>query len=439
MKSASILSRTVKRFNRDESGNYALMLAATIPMLMIGVGFGINTVQMGGAQQRLASALDAALVSTARDISSGKIKPADAEATALMFLEANSNGGFLVPGTVGFSTFSVDKTTGTISASVTGKTKLAFPVFSGDPDRVIGASAGTLYSDSKVEVAMMLDVTGSMGGQKLKDLKSAAKNAVSTFLAGQAAGSDRVRLSIVPYADAVNTGSLNNLVHYETAFTTGEPPALTDPVLVGYHPDNCATERKGTNQFTDASPNAGKINRDVRLSFCPSAKLLPLTADKAKLDATIDSFVANGFTAGHIGVQWSWYMLSPKWKSVLPAAAKPGNYNDKKVKKYAILMTDGEFNTAFAGVANGAATQGGQPVKSRNNAEDLCKEMRKKGIEVFTIGFQLNSASPKGVMKNCASADSGKTKHYFETSSGTELDAAFQEIARTIERLTVTN
>lgn len=439
MKNASILSRTIKRFSRDESGNYALMLGATIPMLMISVGFGVNTVQMSGAHQRLASALDAALVSTARDISAGKIKVEDAEASALIFLEANSEGGFLIPGTAGFSSFAVDKSSGRISASVTGKTKLAFPVFTGSPDRMIGASAATLYSDSKVEVAMMLDVTGSMGGQKIADLKAAAKNAVSTFLAGQAAGSDRVRLSIVPYADAVNTGSLNHLVHYETSYTTGEPPLLTDPVAVGYHPDDCATERKGSNQFADASPNAGKINRDVRLAFCPSAKLLPLTADKAKLNATIDSFVANGFTAGHIGVQWSWYMLSPKWKSVLPASAEPGAYNDKKVKKYAILMTDGEFNTAFAGVANGNPTQGGQPVKSRNNAEELCKEMRKKGIEVFTIGFQLNSASAKGVMKKCATPDSAKTQHYFETSSGAELDSAFQEIARTIERLTITN
>ena len=433
MNKTGFLAKTLKRFRRDEAGNFALMLGATVPVLMIGVGFGVNLVQMTGTKQRMASALDAALVSTARDITSGKIKAADAKATALTFLETNAEGGFIVPGSVHFTKFIVDKASSTIEASAAARTKLAFAVFAMDAEQDIAVDAGTLYSDKKVEVAMMLDVTGSMAGQKLKDLKVAAKNAVSTFLAGQAAGSDRVRLSVVPYADAVNVGSLSNVIHYETGYTTAEPPKLTDPVAVSYHPDNCATERKGSNQFSDANPNAGKINRDFRLAFCPSAKLQPLTADKAKLNATIDSFVANGYTAGHIGVQWSWYMLSPKWKTVLPAASRPGNYNDKKVMKFAILMTDGEFNTAFAGVANGAATRGAQGARSRANAETLCAEMKKKGIEVFTIGFQLNTAAAKGVMKKCAS----DTSNYYETSNGGELDAAFQEIARNIERLTI--
>ena len=46
-------------------------------------------------------------------------------------------------------------------------------------------------------------------------------------------------------------------------------------------------------------------------------------------------------------------MLSPKWADVLPAASAPLAYDPKKVAKYAILMTDGEFNTAFAGVPKG--------------------------------------------------------------------------------------
>ena len=213
MTKTGILAKTLKRFQRDEGGNFALMLGATVPVLMIGVGFGVNLVQMTGTKQRMASALDAALVSTARDITSGKIKAADAEATALTFLETNAEGGFIVPGTVRFTSFNVDKTTGTIEASAAARTKLAFAVFNMDAEQDIAVDAGTLYSDKKVEVAMMLDVTGSMGGQKLKDLKLAAKNAVSTFLDGQAAGSDRVRLSVVPYADAVNVGSLNNVIH----------------------------------------------------------------------------------------------------------------------------------------------------------------------------------------------------------------------------------
>jgi hypothetical protein len=286
---------------------------------------------------------------------------------------------------------------------------------------------------------MMLDITGSMGGQKLVELKNAAKGAIATFLDGQAVGSDRVRVAIVPYADAVNVGALDGDVYYETGYTTGEPPSTTGATGVSnYHPDNCATERKGMNQFNDVSPKAAMVNRDYRLSFCPNAVLHPLSADSAALKATVDSFKANGFTAGHIGIQWAWYMLSPKWGKALPSGSAPGKYNDKDVAKYAILMTDGEFNTAFAGVGKYENTRGSQSWKSRTYAERLCSQMKKKGIEVFTIGFQLDSSNAKGVLKNCASSDPGSARHYFETSTGDELDSAFQEIAQNIQRLTLT-
>ena len=129
-------------------------------------------------------------------------------------------------------------------------------------------------------------------------------------------------------------------------------------------------------------------------------------------------------------------MLSQKWADVLPAASRPLAHDPRGVAKFAILMTDGEFNTAFAGVPNGQNVRN-QPVRSRDNAEKLCAEMKKQGIEIFTIGFMLNQAGAKTVMKNCASPDKGATKHYFETSSGAELDAAFQSIAANIERLAI--
>ena len=206
---------------------------------------------------------------------------------------------------------------------------------------------------------MMLDVTGSMGGQKIKDLKTAANNAIDAFLLGQDEADPRVRVAIVPYADAVNTGSLSNVVYAEKSYTTKEPPELDDPFAVSAYipPDKCATERKGTQQFTDASPTVAMVNRDYRLEFCPEAALKPLSANISALKNTVKSFKADGYTGGHTGIQWTWYMLSNKWKDVLPKAARPEAYDEKKVAKYAILMTDGEFNTAFAGVAKKGNTR----------------------------------------------------------------------------------
>lgn len=453
------------RFTRDRNGNFAMIAGVTLPALVLAVGFGVDIAQVSGSKSRLANALDAALTSTARDISTGHIKEKDAEKSALDFLLANAPGGFLIPGSVSFASFVVDSKAGTINATVDARTKLSFPIFNSGSDYSIKVSSATIYADKQVEVAMMLDITGSMGGRKLLELKNAAKRAIGTFLDGQAKGSNRVRVAIIPYADAVNVGDLSDLVYYETSYTTGEPPMLgavdtttttstkgkkgkkgkqdkkdkkdKDSKGAGNNPDNCSTERKGMNQFNDTSPNAAKINRDYRLSFCPKSELQPLSADSAALKATVDNFQANGFTAGHIGIQWSWYMLSPKWAKVLPADSAPGKYSDKKIVKYAILMTDGEFNTAFADVPQRDNTRGGQSTRSRAYAEKLCIEMKKKGIEIFTIGFQLNSSSAKAVMQDCASPGTS-SKHYFDTSSGAELDAAFQEIAHNIQRLALT-
>lgn len=130
-------------------------------------------------------------------------------------------------------------------------------------------------------------------------------------------------------------------------------------------------------------------------------------------------------------------MLSPRWAEVLPAAAAPAAYGRDETAKYAILMTDGEFNTAYAGVAGDREVRS-QAGKARTHAERLCDEMKRSGIVVFTIGFQLREANAKATMNDCASPDTGSVQHYFETSSGAELDAAFQAIARNIERLALT-
>jgi hypothetical protein len=284
-----------------------------------------------------------------------------------------------------------------------------------------------------------------MAGQKIKDLKTAAGNAIDTFLSGQDPNKPRVRVAIVPYADSVNTGVLRGTVYAETKYTpaNSEPPALDDPRAVsesgsGPAPDDCATERKGSQEFTDAGPYAAMVNRDYRLAFCPAAPLSPLSADASALKKAVGKFSANGSTAGHIGIQWSWYMLSPNWAGVLPATSKPADYSSRKAAKYAILMTDGEFNTAFAGVPKNEQTRNAQASRSRDYAERLCDAMKKDGIEIFTVGFMLKEAGARQVLGDCASPDRGSVRHYFDTSSGAELDQAFQTIAGNIERLAIT-
>lgn len=441
MRQASDMAATARNFGADRRGNFALMTAVVASALALGAGFGINMAQLYNIKSGLRNSLDAAITSTARDITTGKIRPEDAQARFDVFFRANSAGKLLGAERVVLDELVVDQKAKTVSAAAHIDANLFFPLFSNGSSQRVSERSAALYSDKDIEVAMMLDITGSMAGQKIKDLKTAANNALDAFLAGQDAKNPRVRVAIVPYADSVNTGSLAGNVYVEKKFVgNSEPPKLDDPVGAsgGSGFDGCATERKGKQQFTGAGPYAAMVNRDYRLAYCPAAPLSPLSADVAALKKVVKNFAANGFTAGHVGIQWSWYMLSPDWAGVLPKAAQPAAYNARKVGKFAILMTDGEFNTAYAGVPEKERTTEIQATRSGSYAQTLCKNMKAQGIEIFTVGFMLKEAGAKQVLGACASPDTGSIKHYFETSSGSELNDAFLEIASNIERLALT-
>lgn len=457
------VGRTALRLAGDRRGNFAVLGGVTIPLLAMAAGFGLNIVQLSNVKSSLSLAVDAAVTSTARDLTTGRIKPEDADSSVRTLLEVNA-ANLLAPGEkVVLRSVTVDKLAGTVEATAEIDVDIFFPLFGTANRQRVSATTASLYSDKRIEVAMMLDVTGSMGGQKIKDLKTAAQNAVSILLTGQDADKPRIRIALVPYAEAVNTGGLSDAVFVEKPGKSDLPPPIdaVQAVSASSGGDGCATERKdkdGAADFSDDGPyterenNKGEIylarvNRDDRVGSCPSAKLIPLTADMAKLTTAIDGFRANGVTAGGIAAQWGYYMLSPKWRTAIKDAnigAGPADHDAKKVAKVAILMTDGLFNTAFAGVSGKA--QGGQSAKSGSYAESICANMKKDGIEVFTIGFDLDNKdtsksernAAKAVLKNCATPDTATLKRYFEVSTGKELDDAFQTIARNIERLSLT-
>lgn len=452
MTTGSTFRRTLRRLCRDRRGNYGMMMAALAPMLLLGVGFGINIAQVSTARSNLLAALDSAVTSTARDLTTGAIEEKDARATVEAFLLANGRRAFSEGDRVTLDSIEIDTVNSTVTATASVVVDVAFPLFGAANRQTISTQSAAIYSDKRIEIAMMLDVTDSMApdrrgrNDKIGDLRNAAARAVERLLASNRPGNPRVRIALVPYSDGVNAGPLSHAVYQETSSDRGashEPPRLNDPrPAAASAPTRCATEREGTYQFSDVGPGTAMVNLDYVKPACPSAAIMPLTADKSALEARIASLSTIGYTAGQVGVQWSWYMLSPQWASVMPVSARPEDHDPRRVAKFAILMTDGEFNTAYADVEyttkpSRADNVRSQATKSRSYAERLCREMKKQGIEIFSIGFQLSSGA-KAVMRNCASTDTGSVKHYFEASTGAELDLAYQTIANNIERLALT-
>lgn len=456
-----VFRRALRRFWRDRRGNYAMMTAVLAPLLLLGVGYGLNIAQISTARSNLLAALDAAVTSTARDISIGVIKPEDAESMIGAFLVANGQRAFSDGARIRLDEVIIDRFRKTVMAKASVSVDVVFPLFGAANQQVLATESAAMYSDRKIEVAMMLDVTGSMqksrGTDKIGDLKTAATIAVESLLSGNRHSPDRIRVALVPYAEAVNVGSLAaSTVFYEVETGPDLPPPVGDAYwkTTPKRKDNCATERKlqnGSPDFTDASPtelrrnNQNKeyralVNRDDRVNSCPSASVVPLTTNESALKTAISKFNAAGYTGGSIATQWAYYMLSPNWRGAIASAGLgpgPADHDPDKIAKIAILMTDGEFNTAFAGVAKSQNVYR-QETRSANNAKSLCARMKQDGIEIFTIGFALpasESAGARRILQDCASPDTALTRHFYDAATGDELKKAFQDIVRNIERL----
>lgn len=465
MRYGAAVARRLGSFGRERSGSFAVMMAAVMAVLALSAGYAVNIAQLYNVRSSLRQALDAAVTSTARDITTGIIDVKDARGWVERFLGANADQTFMGGDKLVLDRLTVDKVSGTVEAAAYVDVTIYFPLFGGSSERRVRVESASLYSDKKIEVAMMLDVTDSMSGSKITDLKAAASNAIDALTKNQGKENPRVRIALIPYSDGVNVGTLaKDVVFVEKDGGWDLPPPIDAKkseinANTGTQVDNCATERKDENlkaDFSDDAPDAereriidgktrkylARVNRDERLNSCAKAVLKPLTADTEALKKQIKDFSVAGYTAGAIGVQWTYYMLSENWRAAIQKAGLgdgPADKNPKEVAKIAILMTDGEFNTAHADVSGGKSNVRKQSAKSRSYAESLCENMKADGIEIFTIGFKLNSSNAKDVLKKCASPDTGALKRYYETSTGEELNHAFMTIARNIEALVLTH
>ena len=447
MNLASRLKSTAAIFGRSESGQFGILFAIVSAAVMLSTGLAVDFTRVISAKSQLTYALDAAVTSTARDITRGKIDKEDATKIVRAFLEANLDGKRLSPENVRLTDVSIDPVTSELSASAEADIDMMFPVFNRPKMEQVAVNIGAIYSERRVEVSMVLDVTGSMlENNKIGDLKIAAKAAVKAFLEN---GSDNTRVAITPYSWGVNAGPLKDYV----VDVNGNTPS-----------DSCATERRGPHMFSDASPVAGKVTRADQFNYydvasgdtwqiaksnwtCPSVQVQPLTRDADALNSTIDSLQAKGATAGQIGIQWGWYMISPNWKSALPEVSEPAGYGAKDSEKFIILMTDGMFNSEASGLSNAAIpNHPGVSLASGRLALSYCAAIKDQNIKVYTIGFDLkNAGTPTQqtevirMLTDCASKPVGKEKTFYNAEDGDDLKNAFEEIAARIQTLRLTH
>lgn len=448
-------SRFVRCFKRllinDRKGAVLPLFAIMVIMMIVIGGAAVDVSRTVAAREKLSYALDAAALALAAQLSTTLMTDKEIKQTLEDSFRANMSDASFLEKAVANIDYTLDSTNGLVTVTSKATLDNYFIDFGGylieniGPETFeFGTSTQVNYSRFDVELAMVLDVTGSMGPY-VSALKEAATSALDILIPeGTKEDESKVRISIVPYSEGVNLGEFANKVANGAQGT-----------------QNCVTERTGAAQYTDQAHDYDSKNDDSYFgggssSCAPSPQLEPLTAKRNKIESAIKKLTASGGTAGQTGVSWGWYTLSPNWSGLWPKSSTPASYSDDKVLKFAIIMTDGDFNRYYNKVSLSNKTckkykkwgyvtetcqkgtneywmrssSGGYSGTSSQRAIKHCTAMKDAGVEVFSIFFGSYKSDPIKVMKACANSG-----NYYQASSKDELIKAFANIAKTIQSI----
>jgi Flp pilus assembly protein TadG len=223
------LGRVLASFGADRRGATAATIAISMAVLAP-VTLGVVDVYVASEQKgKLQDALDAATLSAARSTAT---TDADIDAVGDKALLANLA---LIPGaTLTNSSFRLVDTK--IIAQATISLPAMGPIFNQGAVNV----GSEVQRAGKIEVALVLDNTGSMAGQKLTSLKSAAKSLVDKLVAASAHSTDAdpLKISLVPFSSSVRVQGTTLLTgtNYNTTSHSGAAiPTWIDPQGVAHH------------------------------------------------------------------------------------------------------------------------------------------------------------------------------------------------------------
>lgn len=290
---------------------------------------------------------------------------------------------------------------------------------------VAGAAEG--LAEVRVEIVMVLDVSGSMMDfERIENLRAAADDFVEEMLANNENG--RVSISFVPYSTEVimPPGTLTYFTNLDDP-SSGDP---TDAFCIDFHNWDSVTDSLNTHMFRrncDLRSNTSYLITDMPIR--------PYMDDVQQAKDYIASLGPNWGTSIDLGVRTGAMFFDPTLRPVIQHLidagtvssafqGRPLDWNAPASYRALVLMTDGENCCFWAG--NAATRKPSVEVQDADTVS-VCDALKQQRVAIYGVAFE---APPRGValMENCASSDG----HFFN-SSGDKLIAAFQSIATHIQ------
>ena len=192
-------------FRRNDRGNVMITFALAIIPVIGAVGAAVDYSRGNAARTSLQSAIDAAALSLAREVTS--LTPAQLNQKALDYVQANLTNTDIKDLKV-TPTFSSDPG-GELKLQASGKINTTIAGVIGITQMDIGTDVTIKWGNTRLRVSLVLDTTGSMNSAgKMPALKTAAKNLL-TELQTAVTNTGDVYVSIIPFSKNVNVGPSN--------------------------------------------------------------------------------------------------------------------------------------------------------------------------------------------------------------------------------------
>ena len=194
------------RFAGDRRGNVAIMFGfMAIPTIAL-AGAAIDFSNGLRMKAKMQASIDAAALATARYASDGDRSESEISDYANKFFEANFNKTeFGTPPTL---VAKVNKVDGELTISANATTKTYIIQLVGIPQMGVGVFSSVKFANRTVDVALVLDNSGSMGDEnRLVDVKDAAKKFAKALFGDTTSSHPNLQIGIVPFNHTVNVGS----------------------------------------------------------------------------------------------------------------------------------------------------------------------------------------------------------------------------------------
>ncbi len=431
----------------DDKGGVAMMMGLAVIPLVLVLGLAVDGGLAYNARSKLQGAADLAVLAGAQAAS---VEGSDVLADARMYFDSNYPSGYSGGEITSFQGAFDDETRElTIDAEVEIPT--AFMQIAGFSTVSVAVTATAQQQLSGIELALVLDVTGSMndpdpsGGSKLSSLKDASDTLLNVIY-GEEDTVDDVLISVIPYNTEVNLGSgrTDLLTGFdETAFGPSGWKGCVEARNAPFDRDDTPPSEEGFTALLWPAVDSGFNSSNDPNAYCPDSEVLPLTAEKSVVAGHIEDLSASGFTMTNVGFTWGWRTVSPRWRGEWGSAAAPVDYDDPTIKKAIIFMTDGiadwsdDYYTAYGFLSDGSLGTTNETLAEAEVNDRLlesCELAKAEGIEVYTVMFALDNPTIEEDYRACATSDD----HFFDAPDGDELDAAFRKIAGQLTSLRLT-